>query len=634
MRAVTKNCTQTICVIATVILLLVLVGCPTQKSGERQIEFSEEIIEIQDYYLFDIGIVDANDDGILDLYTSNHTALQSLLLGDGRGNFQDVYQEWGLSHQKEFPGLEDSSEGPILEEGGIYIYWKQHRLVVHAFFQDRACDISGRLTLNSPAGIVNNVNWDYHIRQDPTAHDLTSTRIDFRLDDAHKEGLLIIEPVLAALPHTFSFDAGIPLSRIFIGGQKTHPSSHTFKLVLKDRHGMAWADWNGDDRMDLFISQGGLGGNIEFYPEVYPYELFVRKGTSLVDVTSGVNLSKSGCRPRQVAWIDVDRDNLLDLFIYGIWSRNHLFKQLPGGQFLDVTKRSGLLDTENGLSAWFDADNDSDLDLFIAGREAFVLYLNQNGYFRKTILKENSEAYRKDRIDFLHFGRPALSDFDCDGDIDIYIASEYGSTLIINNSSAFEFKNPEWIGLPSKAITANWVDVDNDSLPDLHTIPGGLFLQSDELTFREIRVLACDKDETIIDARSNWFDADNDGYRDVLISVLDKKGEDKRIWSSKFFRNIGSNNHWLEIQVAGPSGNRNAIGTSVIVEFNDGRLMTQQVGISEGSHYSQGHYRMYFGLGRDKKPKSLLVIWPDGSREYIEKPRYDCLQKITPHIIS
>jgi hypothetical protein len=38
------------------------------------------------------------------------------------------------------------------------------------------------------------------------------------------------------------------------------------------------------------------------------------------------------------------------------------------------------------------------------------------------------------------------------------------------------------------------------------------------------------------------------------------------------------------------------------------------VGQSEGSHLSQGHYRVYFGLGAATSAK-LEVRWPDGSMQ-------------------
>jgi len=35
----------------------------------------------------------------------------------------------------------------------------------------------------------------------------------------------------------------------------------------------------------------------------------------------------------------------------------------------------------------------------------------------------------------------------------------------------------------------------------------------------------------------------------------------------------------------------------------------------EGSHYSQGHYRLYFGLGPHTQIDKLDITWPDGTQQ-------------------
>ena len=45
---------------------------------------------------FDVGVVDANDDGNLDIYTSTHHFRQLLLISDGKGRFRDVHAEGSI----------------------------------------------------------------------------------------------------------------------------------------------------------------------------------------------------------------------------------------------------------------------------------------------------------------------------------------------------------------------------------------------------------------------------------------------------------------------------------------------------------------------------------------------------------
>jgi hypothetical protein len=119
-------------------------------------------------------------------------------------------------------------------------------------------------------------------------------------------------------------------------------------------------------------------------------------------------------------------------------------------------------------------------------------------------------------------------------------------------------------------------------------------------------------------ARAAWFDADNDGFRDLIGAV---EGEDKQ-WQVAAYRNLGNQNHWLEVILRGQSGNRPALGAKVIVTTSTGS-QTSVVGWSEGSHYGMGHYRLYFGLGSADSVDTLSVTWPDGSEHHIQDVHVD-----------
>jgi hypothetical protein len=125
---------------------------------------------------------------------------------------------------------------------------------------------------------------------------------------------------------------------------------------------------------------------------------------------------------------------------------------------------------------------------------------------------------------------------------------------------------------------------------------------------------------------------DNDGNRDVLMMLVEnlsrhwwysiywkyfhKKrwGED---WPVLLYRNLVSGNHWLQLTLIGASGNRQAIGARVTVHTPAGQ-QTQEVGATEGAFFSQGHYRLYFGLGEHARAARVTVSWPDG---YVQELR-------------
>jgi hypothetical protein len=66
-----------------------------------------------------------------------------------------------------------------------------------------------------------------------------------------------------------------------------------------------------------------------------------------------------------VAVGDYDNDGNDDIYITCV-GPNHLFRNLGGGKFVDVTARAGVGDPGFSTSAvWFDYDNDGKLDLFV-----------------------------------------------------------------------------------------------------------------------------------------------------------------------------------------------------------------------------------------------------------------------------
>ncbi|EAW35514.1 CRTAC1 family protein [Lyngbya sp. PCC 8106] len=592
------------------------------------------------YDIFDLGVVDANNDNIIDVFTLNHSARQNLLLGSESGEFVDVLSDWNLDQDRQFAWSEDTDIQPPINSPGLYIYRQNFDLHIRANQLQNLDKLRGTLKLSLPIEVKKNHLAEANI-QENTSAGKNQTTVDFSVQN---NGELVLQGFPEIL-HSFEITQNIPLEQIYIGFQKQPPESYNFDLMWRDRHSMAWTDFNRDGYKDVFIGRGAVRGKMADLSERFTDELFVsRNDITLQDQAEKLGFLKEGCPGRQSAWVDFNNDDRLDLYtICGrskddpIPYRNQLYQQTTNGQFINVASQVGLDLPQAGYMFWFDADNDKDMDLLTSQEENVYLYLNEAGKFQQRF----SETLNKSIIKF------AVSDYDLDGDFDVYIVTAGENALLINTEGKYTLTNPNSIGLPSKGLTANWVDYNNDSLPDLHVVPSGLYSQNAQHTFEETQLLDMRFPKfNTWNARSVWFDANNDGARDVIIafqqtpSILQEtpslkdrilnqiqKRDTSRIWQSRFYQNKISDHHWLEVKLIGSPGNPEAIGAKVQVKTAD-KTQVQQIGSSENSHYSQGHYRLYFGLGKQDKPDSIQVIWPDGTVKTIAQPVADQLLTI------
>jgi len=117
-------------------------------------------------------------------------------------------------------------------------------------------------------------------------------------------------------------------------------------------------------------------------------------------------------------------------------------------------------------------------------------------------------------------------------------------------------------------------------------------------------------------------DIDNDG--DIDIAVSNANGPARLLLNQ-----AGNRNHWLEVRLQGVTVNRDAYGARLAL-FRKGRPPLWRRASADGSYLSSGDPRVHFGLGTDDDlrsapPESLLVIWPNGSKETWNVQKTDIL---------
>ena len=127
--------------------------------------------------------------------------------------------------------------------------------------------------------------------------------------------------------------------------------------------GAAWGDYDNDGFLDLFTTGGGLGHHNYLYHN--------NGDGTFTSITTGPIVNDRGTFIA-AAWADYDNDGWLDLFVGNrtLGQGNFLYHNNGGGTFTKVITGPIVEDRDlNGACAWGDYDNDGFSDLFVSGQD-------------------------------------------------------------------------------------------------------------------------------------------------------------------------------------------------------------------------------------------------------------------------
>ncbi|MEO8270542.1 MAG: VCBS repeat-containing protein, partial [Aureliella sp.] len=174
---------------------------------------------------------------------------------------------------------------------------------------------------------------------------------------------------------------------------------------------------------------------------------------------------------------DFDGDGWIDIMTsdWAVDGQLRLFRNTSQGTFIDTTESAGLLGLFGGLNlVQSDFDNDGDVDVFVL-RGAWS---GSGGLIPNSLLQNDGSGHFVD-ISFesglaeenFPTGTAAWSDYDNDGDLDLFVGNETYPCQLFQNDGAGHFMNvAERAGVTNDRFTkgCTWGDIDNDGYPDLY----------------------------------------------------------------------------------------------------------------------------------------------------------------------
>ena len=420
----------------------------------------------------------------------------------------------------------------------------------------------------------------------------------------------------------------------------------------------ALGDYDLDGDIDLFnINRANTNNKGRKF-------LLENEGGYFTDQTSFTNFEHDG-KDRSVIFSDYDNDGYLDLYMCNN-IKDKLYKNLGNGTFSSIDSLTFNKGYSSYRSLFLDLDLEGDLDFFIiTGSKNLFLRNNSDGSFTEVSNKSNLDGEPKSSIDV------SFSDFDDDGDLDLFILNEDGSHYFFDNQRQAIFKDiTKTTGIKTvndhKSVIP--VDYNNDGLIDLFingvntyslykNIGNSQFIL--DLDWFDYRKILKDHYGGI----ATFFDADNDGYVDLCLSLTDKKSKrttlhllyndgsgkylnpslmyneissevsqlksadydndgDLDIFLSttdnqiRLLRNEGGNlNNFIKVRLTGlrvGSGKNNYFGIGSKVELKAGGLYQIKY-VDEPV--------IHFGIGKEVSADLIRVVWSNGVPQNRFKPQ-------------
>ncbi len=327
---------------------------------------------------------------------------------------------------------------------------------------------------------------------------------------------------------------------------------------------------------------------------------------------------------------DINDDGYLDFFACHddaesrIWGNDRNGGFVEADTWIDMTNDpvDDEMNSGNYGSVWTDFDMDGDLDLYIAKCRQGVN--DPSDVRRINVLFENNGdgTYTENAAAYnLNSGAQSwtvdFADYDNDGDFDCFLTQhDIPSQLFRNDGGTFvDVTTSSEINVGGFPIQGKFEDFDNDGYLDL------LIAGTDEQLFLN------DGDGTFTEALG-LFDANNmesfalgdlnhDGFVDIY-------GGYAQIFNSPtttddaVWMNNGNSNNFITIQLEGVSSNSDGVGALVELHGAWGKQIRE---VRAGESYGiVNSLSCHFGIGTATAIDSVVVNWPAGGTDVVVAP--------------
>jgi hypothetical protein len=364
-------------------------------------------------------------------------------------------------------------------------------------------------------------------------------------------------------------------------------------------------DYDNDGRADLLVLKPGA------------LALFRNEASGFKDVTEAAKLPAFPHLSASAAWVDIDHDGDVDLFVAGLADApgagagkpaafpsdyppapSLLLQNNGDGTFADITGGAQVGGAGRSLAVIpTDFDNRRDVDLFVLREDAPVLFKNmRDGTFRDMAAELGITAKGP-------FRSAAAADVNKDGYTDFFLGGHDASSLVLSDGKG-AFAVSAAPAAASGALAGQFLDYDNDGVLDLLvvTAKGPHLLRNLGATWADVTStsLGAPKQTAFDGAALAVADLDADGDADALV------GTPKRLVS--LTNDGGNRNRSLAVQMVGRVSNKGAVGVKVDIRAGSLRQKTE----TSAAVPMAAPADVVFGLGSRRGADAVRIIWVSG----------------------
>lgn len=235
----------------------------------------------------------------------------------------------------------------------------------------------------------------------------------------------------------------------------------------------------------------------------------------------------------------------------------------------------------------------------------------------------------------------AVGDFDRDADFDVAVSNMGPNVLLTNQGDGTFSEQAEAAGVArpdqrAGAMSVTWglefQDLNNDGWEDLYAAAGDMAEIGHTPMPQPNAVFVNSGGGTFLDLSTPSGADDPEQSRGVAVADYDRDGRldlyvVNQAGSPRLYRNVTGEGagHWLEVDPVGVVSNRDACGARLTAELDRRTRLTRQVLCGSTSLGSGRDSTVHFGLGQDRRARTLTIEWPSGARQVLKNVAADRL---------